>query len=127
MKCDKNCLECKLIRCLHDIEDREIYIQDFEKKKERIRHAEYYKEHKAEIDSKQKEYDRKHRTKQYIHDYYMKHKSEINQRNKERYKKDRAKQIERAKAYYYAHREEIRQKSKQRYQEKKAKDLSNEQ
>lgn len=114
MECDNNCLECSLIKCVLDIQDHNEYVRDFERKKERTRHAQYYQEHKAEIDAKQKEYDEKFRNAKKCHEYYVRHKAKINQRNKERYEKNRAARLDQAKAYYWAHRDEINARRKQK-------------
>lgn len=107
--CKKNCLECELPKCLHDIEDQHAYIRD---NYDRVRHAEYYKSHKAERDAKQKEYDSKYRTAEKSHAYYMKHKAEINKKNQERYANNREARIQQAKEYYWQHREEISMRRK---------------
>lgn len=131
--CDLNCLECKLPKCRHDIEDQHAYVQE---NCERIKRAEYrkahkeeisarqkeygskyYQEHKAEIDAKQKEYDRYHRNSENCHDYYMRHKEEINRKHRERYANNREARLQKAKEHYWAHREEISERRKQRRKE----------
>lgn len=119
MKCSKDCFNCQLLRCIHDIEDRQEYIRDVQRKKERERHAEYYRTHKAEIDAKQKEYDKLHRNAEKCHEFYLRNKSRINQKNKERYQRNREDRLIQAKAYYYEHKAEISERRKKRYQEKK--------
>ena len=114
MKCNKDCLNCQLLRCVHDIEDRDEYVRDFQRKKDRERHAKYYLEHKAEIDAKQKEYDKKHRKAEQDHDYYMRHKLSINQKNRDRYKQNRVARLDQAKAYYWEHRDEINARRKRK-------------
>ncbi|SFU57067.1 hypothetical protein SAMN02910342_00924 [Butyrivibrio sp. INlla21] len=42
-KCNQNCLECKLPKCIHDIHDQHAYVRE---NYEKIRHAEYYKKHR---------------------------------------------------------------------------------
>lgn len=114
-KCKQNCLECELPKCLHDIEDQHKYIQE---NYERIRHAEYYGKNKAEIDAKQKEYDRKYRTSEKNHEYYIKHKEKINKKNQERYAKNRDVRLQQSKDYYWQHRAEISERRKQKRREK---------
>ena len=122
-KCDKDCLNCKLPKCIHDIEDecimRKQKVDEVQKGKERIRHAKYYKENKAEIDAKQKEYDRKYRTAERSHAFYIKHKADINQKNRERYAKNREERKAKALAHYYANKDEISAGRKERYRKKK--------
>lgn len=116
--CKGNCLECELPKCIHDIADeRKMIDEKFkanQKEIDKVRHAKYYKEHKTEIDAKQKEYDQKFRNAEKCHEYYVRHKAKINQRNKERYKKNRAARLDQAKAYYWAHRDEINARRKQK-------------
>ena len=107
--CSKNCLKCELPKCIHDIEDQRRYIQE---NYDRVRHAEYYKEHKAEIDAKQREYDKKYRKAEQSHEYYLRHKEEINKRNQERYAKNREERLRKAKEHYWSHREEISERRK---------------
>ena len=123
MTCDKNCLECKLPKCIHDIEDERIEIdlkfKAKQKEIDKVRHAKYYLEHKDKIDAKQKERDKKNRTAEKTHEYYLRHKSEINQRNRERYASNREKRKAESLAYYNAHKEEISKRRKERRLAKK--------
>ena len=107
--CKKNCLECELPKCLHDVEDQRESIRT---NYERVKHAEYYKAHRKERLEKQKEYDSKFRTAEKNHDYYMKHKAEINKKNQERYANNRETRLQQAKEYYWQHREEISMRRK---------------
>lgn len=116
-KCDKNCLECKLPKCVHDIEDQHEYVRD---NYDRIRHAEYYKKHKTEIDAKQKEFDSKHRSAESNHDYYIRHKEQIKKMNQERYANNRDVRLQQSKDYYWQHREEISERRKLRRREKQS-------
>ena len=109
--CNKNCLECELPKCIHDIEDQHAYIRD---NYDRIRHAEYYKAHRDERLNKQKEYDEKYRNSERCHDYYERHKEEINKKNQERYAKNREERLRKAKEHYWAHREEILERRRQK-------------
>lgn len=121
MKCDKNCLNCSLEKCVHDIEDRMAYIKDFERKKDRIRHKKYYLEHKEEIDAKQKEYDAKNRNTETQHRYWEKHKDELKAKHKLRYQQDRANRLKKAKEYYELNKDEInRRRREKRRKEKEA-------
>lgn len=108
-KCDKDCLNCKLSTCIHDLEDVEEYIRD----RVRKRKAQYYLDNKIERDAKQKEYDKKHRTAEKCHKYYMEHKEQINKKNQERYANNRQERLTKAKAHYWAHREEISARRKE--------------
>lgn len=116
--CDRNCLECKLPKCIHDIEDEhriiDLKFKAKQKEMDKVRHAKYYLEHKAEIDAKQKEYDKKFRKAEKCHEYYVRHKAKINQRNKERYEKNRVARLNQAKAYYWEHRDEINARRKRK-------------
>ncbi len=110
MKCNKDCLNCKLPACIHDLEDVEEYISD----RQRRHKAKYYLQHQAERLAKQREYDKTHRTAEYLHEYYVRNKAKINQRNKERYARDREVRLANAKAYYWEHRDEISARRKQK-------------
>lgn len=111
-KCNKDCLNCILPKCRHDIEDER---KDLDKRYERVRHAQYYQAHKEEIKRKNQEYNIKNRNSEKCHEYYMAHKDEINKRNRERYVKNREKRLAESKAYYYAHRDEISARRKAKY------------
>lgn len=147
MRCDKNCLECKLPKCKYDIcdeqknehriirEKRKVEekkksskrkyeipekYKEIGKEYEKVRHTQYYQEHRQEILDKVREYNLKNRNSETCHKYYMAHKDEINKRNRERYVKNREKRLAESKAYYYAHRDEIRARRKARYRALKA-------
>lgn len=118
-KCNKNCLECKLPKCLLDISDERAAINKKFLEKDKKRHAEYYKTHRDERLEKQKEYDKKYRNAEKCHAYYMKHKAEINKKNQERYASNREARLQQAKEYYQLHKEEISERRKLRRKEKK--------
>ena len=117
MKCNKDCLNCTLPKCRHDIEDER---KDLDKRYEKVRHAQYYQAHKEEIKRKNREHYYKNRHSEKNHEYYMAHKDEINKRNQERYAKNREKRLAESKAYYHAHRAEISARRKARYKALKA-------
>lgn len=122
-RCKKNCLECELPKCIHDIADERRMIDEKfkarQKEIDKVRHAKYYKENKAEIDAKQKKYDEEHRNAEKCHEYYLKHKEEINERHRRNYAMNRELYVSKAKEYYYANREEISRRRKERRLAKK--------
>ena len=118
-ECNKDCLNCKLAMCIYDLKDAKQVLQESVDKYDKARHAIYYLKHKAEIDAKQREYDRKNRKAEYLHEYYLRHKEAINKKNREQYAQNREERNAQAKAYYYEHRDEISKKRKAKYQEKK--------
>ena len=116
LQCDQNCLDCSLPKCILDIKDQHKYVRD---NYERVRHAEYYKNHRSERIEKQKEFNKHYYTAEYRHEYYLKHKEEINKKNRERYANNREDRLAQAKAYYWEHKEEISMRRKLRRQGEK--------
>lgn len=117
MKCDyNNCLNCELPRCKHDVRDRIEFLDDFEKLKEKKRHARYYQEHRDEIIQKQKERD-KDRTER-VKKYYEKNKESISEKRHRQYVRDRENRLKRQQKYYQEHRDEILAKRKARREHK---------
>ena len=112
MRCDKNCLNCKFLRCIHDIADEKQYVKEIMLKKDRARHKEYYQENREERLAKQKEYDKK-RNAERSHAFYMAHKEEINEKNRLRYAQNREKRKAQSRAHYHAHKEEISKRRKE--------------
>ena len=110
-KCNKDCLNCLLPKCVHDIEDRS---EDIRERYEKIRHAEYYKNNRNQVIEKAKEYNSKNRTSEKCRDYYLRHKTEINRKRRERYSANREKEIAQNKAYYQAHKEDILRRRKEK-------------
>lgn len=86
-RCDQNCLECKLPKCIHDIDDEKY----------------------EEIQNK------KHGKTEVNRIYYNKHKAKINEKNRKFYQEHREEMLARATAYYYEHKEEIAKKRKAKY------------
>lgn len=146
MRCDKNCLECKLPKCKYDICDEQKNEHRIirgkrkveEKKKslkrkyeipekykeigkeyEKARHAQYYQEHRQEILDRVREYNLKNRNSEICHDYYVRHKEEINKKHRERYQKNRDKRLAQSKEYYLKNKEEISARRKERRLQKK--------
>ena len=112
-KCDKNCLQCKMLRCIYDSEDREEYVSDVMRKKDRERHKRYYLENKEAIDAKQKEYDKQHNAER-CHRYWEAHKEELKEKHHLRYLKDREKRLKYAKERYELNKEEINRKRREK-------------
>lgn len=113
MRCNKDCLNCIELKCKHDVEDAEEYERDEVRKRDKVRHAEYYKKHKAAIDAKQKEYDKTHDRKASSKRYYEQHKKRINADNNLRYHLHREERKQKAREYYQEHKEEIAARRKE--------------
>lgn len=114
-KCnDTDCLNCKLVRCKYDIEDRQEYVRDIMRRKDKVRHARYYLENKDSIDAKQKEYDKTF-AKETWDRYYAKNKDRVQARNRAWYEAHKEEQQEKALERYYANRDAINERRRERY------------
>lgn len=115
-KCNKDCLNCILPKCRHDIEDE---YKDLEKRYEKVRHAEYYKAHREEIKDKVRKYNAENRNTKKCHEYYLRNRERMLEKNHRLYAQNREELIAKSKEYYWTHREEILARRKEKYHQRK--------
>lgn len=113
-KCDKNCLNCELPKCIHDIEDERKMLKEKYKLSEKERHAKYYQEHKAEIIEKSKDRYQKTKSPEKLHEKYVLNKDKMKEKNRRFYLKNIEKRKAYANNYYKEHKAEISAKRKER-------------
>lgn len=102
-----------------DLEDRQKELDEFMRKKDKVRRAKYYKKNQKKILRKRKrDYEYADRAT-YSKKYREENREIIRQRNKEQYVKNREKRLEYAKKHYEEKKEEILAKRKQKRLEKK--------
>ncbi len=100
-KCQKNCLECPLPKCVLVIKDEREDLDKLYKKQDSDRHKVYYKRNREVIAEKRKK-------------YYDENKEQIQAKNKIRYQEHRDEMLSNAKAYYQKNKEWIKEKNARR-------------
>lgn len=96
------------------LEDRQKELDEFERKKEKERHANYYQKHRKRIIRKQKQCNRLADRKTYSREYYEKNRDTLIAKHKLSYQKNRKDRLEWQRQYYLEHREEILAKRKRK-------------
>ena len=106
-----------------DVEEQKLrqsaVLDEVQKKKDKERHAKYYKVNRNKILRKQKLNDELRDRKTYTKSQYLARKTEFKEKRKEQYQKHKEKQLGASKAYYWQHREEIAMKRKEKRRKEK--------
>lgn len=106
-----------------DIQEREKELDDFMKKKEKLRHAEYYQKNRKRLCQKQRMYNRIADRSTYSKKYWEKNKEELKRKHRETYWLKRDERREYSRKYYEEHKEEIKARRRLKKEREKEHEL----